>query len=98
PMIYLLSLHERSSDLGCVLGCASLTQQGTLTIKGTVCSCTNTQVTVQEAVGKYYDIIQRTGSTIITGTCSAGQPVTVQCQSIDKDRKSTRLNSSHVSI
>src|SRR5580693_8126231 len=64
---------------GCVLGCASLTQQGTLTIKGTVCSCTNTQVTVQEEGGKYYDIIQRTGSTIITGTCSAGQTVTVQC-------------------
>ena len=72
---------------GCVLGCASLTQQGTLTIKGTVCSCTNTQVTVQEAGGKYYDIIQRTGSTIITGTCSAGQTVTVQCQSIDNQRK-----------
>ena len=73
--------------VGCVLGCASLTQQGTLTIKGTVCSCTNTQVTVQEADGKYYDIIQRIGSTIITGTCSAGQPVTVQCQSIDNQRK-----------
>jgi hypothetical protein len=73
--------------VGCVLGCASPTQQGTLTIKGTVCSCTSTQVTVQEADGKYYDIIQRTGSTIITGTCSAGQPVTVQCQSIDNQRK-----------
>jgi hypothetical protein len=73
--------------VGCVLGCTSVTQQGTLTIKGTVCSCTNTQVTVQETDGKYYDIIQRTGNTIITGTCSAGQPVTVQCQSIDNQRK-----------
>src|SRR5438034_10204381 len=73
--------------VGCVLGCASLTQQGTLTIKGTVCSCTSTQVTVQESDGKYYDIIQRTGRTIMIGTCSSGQPVTVQCQSIDSRRK-----------
>src|SRR5438046_4023910 len=38
--------------VGCVLGCASLTQQGKQTNKGTEYSCKNTQNTAQEAVGK----------------------------------------------
>src|SRR5207248_10031783 len=50
--------------VGCVLGCASLTQQGTRTLKGTVCSCTSTQDPVQELDGTYYDIMQLSGDTI----------------------------------
>src|SRR5436309_3231946 len=75
--------------VGCLFGCAkSLT---TTTIKGTVCSCTDTQITVLEDEGKYYDIIQRTSSTIVnppvTPPCKAGTPVTVTCNSSDAQRK-----------
>jgi hypothetical protein len=74
---------------GCVLGCTASLQ--TQTIKGTVCSCTDTQITVLEQDGTHYDIIQRTASTIITPPvtppCSAGTPVTVQCPSTDAQRK-----------
>jgi len=70
---------------GCILGCVASLQ--TLKITGTVCSCTSTEVTVQEEDGAHYDIIQRTSGTIITGTCSPGKTVTVQYMSTDAQRK-----------
>ena len=75
---------------GCVLGCTASLQ--TTTIKGTVCSCTATQVTVLEDDNKnYYDIIQLTATTIIdppvTPPCKAGTPVTVTCKPTDAQRK-----------
>src|SRR5437667_12123398 len=73
---------------GGLLGCAKTTTE---TIKGTVCSCTDTQITVLEDDGKYYDIIQRTSSTIVNPPvippCKAGTPVTVTCNSSDAQRK-----------
>ena len=73
--------------VGWLWGCAPSTE----TIKGTVCSCTDSQITVLEQDGTHYDIIQRTASTIITPPvtppCSAGTPVTVQCASTDAQRK-----------
>src|SRR6266700_6133325 len=72
---------------GCLFGCAPSTE----TIKGTVCSCTDTQITVLEQDGKHYDIIQRTATTIIdppvTPPCKAGTPVTVTCKPTDAQRK-----------
>src|SRR6266436_8432493 len=74
---------------GCVLGCTASLQ--TQTIKGTVCSCTDTQITVLEQDGKHYDIIQRTSATIIkppmTPPCTAGTPVEVTYNSTDAQRK-----------
>src|SRR5262249_43587465 len=75
--------------VGCLFGCAkSLT---TTTIKGTVCSCTTTQVIVLEEDKMHYDIIQLTGTTIIeppvTPPCTAGTPVTVTCNPTDAQRK-----------
>jgi hypothetical protein len=74
---------------GCVLGCTASLQ--TQTIKGTVCSCTDTQITVLEQDGKHYDIIQRTSATIIkppmTPPCTAGTPVEVTYNSGDAQRK-----------
>ena len=71
---------------GCLWGCTAST-----TIKGTVCSCTDTQITVLEDNGKYYDIIQRTSSTVVnppvTPPCKAGTPVTVTFNSGDAQRK-----------
>ena len=74
---------------GCVLGCTASLQ--TQTIKGTVCSCTDSQITVLEQDGKHYDIIQRTATTIIkppiTPPCTAGTPVEVTYNSTDAQRK-----------
>ena len=74
---------------GCVLGCTASLQ--TQTIKGTVCSCTDSQITVLEQDGKHYDIIQRTSATIIkppmTPPCTAGTPVEVTYNSTDAQRK-----------
>jgi len=72
---------------GCLFGCAPSTE----TIKGTVCSCTDSQITVLEQDGKHYDIIQRKSTTIIkppmTPPCTAGTPVEVTCDSGDAQRK-----------
>jgi len=68
---------------GCMLNGIAFGQ--TLTIAGTVCSCTSAQVMVQE--GTHYWIIKRTPSTTIEGTCASGSVVTVQCKSTDAQRK-----------
>ncbi len=72
---------------GCLFGCAP----STVTIKGTVCSCTDSQITVLEQDGKHYDIIQRKSTTIIkppmTPPCTAGTPVEVTYNSGDAQRK-----------
>ncbi|MGE5209370.1 MAG: hypothetical protein ACM3KL_08575 [Alphaproteobacteria bacterium] len=56
-----------------------------LTIAGSVCSCDSKQITVQE--GTHYWIVQRTRDTTITGTCTPGSTVNVQCKSPDAQRK-----------
>ena len=75
---------------GCLLGCMG-TKSTTKTIKGTVCSCTATQVTVLEEGGQYYDIIQLTATTIIdppvTPPCKVGTPVEVTYNPSDAQRK-----------
>jgi hypothetical protein len=48
----------------CLLGCMG-TKSITETIKGTLCSCTTTQVTVLEEDKLHYDIIQLTATTIV---------------------------------
>ena len=72
----------------CLPGCAKTTTQ---MLKGTLCSCTTTQVTVLEQDGQYYDIIQLTGTTIVdppvTPPCKAGTPVTVTYNPTDAQRK-----------
>src|SRR5215472_1502836 len=68
---------------GCMSGGIAFGQ--TLTIAGPVCSCDSKQITVQE--GTHYWIVQRTPSTTISGTCSPGSTVTVQCKSPDAQRK-----------
>jgi hypothetical protein len=68
---------------GCMLSSAAFGQ--TLTIAGTVCSCSATELTVQE--GSRYWTIKRTPTTTVTGTCSVGQTVNVQCKSLDAQRK-----------
>jgi hypothetical protein len=68
---------------GCMLAGIAFGQ--TLTIAGTVCSCTSKQVTVQE--GTHYWIVQRTPSTTIDGACTPGSSVTIQCKSPDAQRK-----------
>ena len=72
-------------------GCAKSTIT-TQTLKGTVCSCTATQVTVLEQDNNnYYDIIQLTATTIIkppvTPPCKAGTPVEVTFNPTDAQRK-----------
>jgi hypothetical protein len=73
---------------GCLLGCAKTTTQ---TLKGTLCSCTTTQVTVLEQDKLHYDIIQLTGTTIIkppvTPPCTAGTPVEATYNPTDAQRK-----------
>jgi hypothetical protein len=75
---------------GCLLGCAKTTTE-TLTLKGTLCSCTTTQVTVLEEDKMHYDIIQLTATTIIkppvSPPCTAGTPVEVTYNSTDAQRK-----------
>jgi hypothetical protein len=76
---------------GCLWGCAKSTIT-TKTLKGTVCSCTATQVTVLEQDNNnYYDIIQLTATTIITPPvtppCKAGTPVEVTYNPTDAQRK-----------
>jgi hypothetical protein len=75
---------------GCLWGC-SKSAISTQTIKGTVCSCTATQVTVLEQDGRFYDIIQLTATTIIkppvTPPCKAGTPVEVTFNPTDAQRK-----------
>jgi hypothetical protein len=68
---------------GCMLGTVAFGQP--LTIAGNVCSCDSKQIIVQD--GKSYWVIQRTYSTSVSGTCSPGSTVTVQCKSPDAQRK-----------
>jgi hypothetical protein len=74
---------------GCLLGCTKSATEAIL--KGTVCSCTQTQVTVLEQDKLHYDIIQLTGTTIIkppvTPPCTAGTPVEVTYNPGDAQRK-----------
>jgi hypothetical protein len=74
--------------VGCLFGCAkSLT---TTTLKGTVCSCTDTQITVLEEGGQYYDIIPLKGTIInppVSPPCKAGTPVEVTYNPGDAQRK-----------
>jgi hypothetical protein len=73
---------------GCLLGCTKTTTE---TLKGTLCSCTTTQVTVLEEDKTHYDIIQLTGTTIIkppvSPPCTAGTPVEVTYNPTDAQRK-----------
>jgi hypothetical protein len=70
--------------VGCMLGSIALGQ--TLTITGTLCSLTKTEITVKE--GTHYWTVQRTTSTSITPpSAAAGAAVTVQCKSPDAQRK-----------
>src|SRR5881227_20036 len=69
--------------VGSMLGSIAFGQ--TLTISGSVCQCSKTQVTIQE--GTHYWIVQRTRDTTITGTCAPGSTVNVQCKSPDAQRK-----------
>src|SRR5215468_4828804 len=75
--------------VGCLFGCEkSLT---TATLRGTLCSCTTTQVTVLEADKMHYDIIQLTGTTIIkppvSPPCTVGTLVEVTYNPTDAQRK-----------
>src|SRR5205809_7634332 len=69
--------------VGSMLGSIAFGQ--TLTISGSVCQCSKTQVTIQE--GTHYWIVHRTRDTTITGTCAPGSTVNVQCKSPDAQRK-----------
>ena len=68
---------------GCMFATAAFGQ--ILTIGGSVCSCDSKQITVQE--GTHYWIIQRTRDTAVTGTCTPGSTVNIQCKSPDAQRK-----------
>jgi hypothetical protein len=76
---------------GCLWGCTKATIT-TQTLKGTVCSCTATQVVVlEDADNHFYDVIKLTATTIInppvTPPCKAGTPVEVTFNPTDAQRK-----------